>query len=61
MSLFNPTPERAAELVAAANERAEALAVRIVRAREYAQSKGDRQLLALLEPTSIRSDTPEEA
>jgi hypothetical protein len=47
-SRFTPTPERMAELVVAANQRAERIAQRLLRAERYAARKGDVELAALL-------------
>lgn len=52
---FNPTEDDARELVAAANQRAESIAQRLMAAQRYATDKGDLELarrLAIPEPHS---------
>lgn len=53
-SLFAVDEKRATELVAAANQRAEGLAGRLVDVRRYALEKGDHQLAAIV---AIRKPT----
>jgi len=47
-SRFTPDEETARSLVAAANQRSEELAQRLVAVRRYALDKGDRQLAAII-------------